>query len=125
MSICLPELSVDEDWRFIYSDLRGPDRTPLDLTGFALRLQFRPAAMRGLVIATLDEGNGITLSPGANGEGPSIVILSRACQRTWRPLVDTPVTGDLMIVRGTEPDKDQVRLRRIEFVAAWGATVNV
>lgn len=115
-------LSANEDWRFLLADVRDAAGDPLDLTGFDLRLQFRPASLRGYLIADLEEGSGLTVSAGGAGQGPTISVVARACNRSWFPLVDTPVVGDLMLYRGDVPDRDSILVMRLTFTATWGST---
>ena len=119
---CPITLYATADWRFVLDDIRDASGAPLDLTGYRLKIQFRHASQRNFLIAELDQDGGITVAPATGGHGPTVTLLSRAYDRTWRPLVDTPVVGDLMMFQGSSSTLVSEVVRRIGFVALWGST---
>ena len=51
-------------WRFTHRR-KQPDGSPVDLTGLAVRAMFRIGSVEGDVLATLTEGDGLTIDAAA------------------------------------------------------------
>lgn len=111
-----------EDWRIVLTDIRDAANVPLDLSGAELRLQFRNFRLPNQIVADLALGSGLTLTPGSNGDGPTVTIISSASHRTFTPNEDTYLIGDLMFYRGSIFSRTSTLIRRLHLNILVGAT---
>lgn len=92
-------------------------RRPIDLTGYTAKLQVR--ATVGDVVALLElttENGGITLT--STGNITLVVPLAQVLMLTFR----TAVYDLILVVPGTDPNRDRIRLLEGRIIVSPGVT---